>query len=160
MTAIGDALSFGFAFSQVSTSPSASLADSQLLAREAYVHLHGLAQPPQQTPTIRMVTQALERASKHPEFSALPPARKLEAAIQLTQQFELYERLTHALESLRNNVGTATYQLLSNAFGTDFDALKCILDANCPQTRIFPEAGIGHEIIHASVSGTTYAGNA
>jgi hypothetical protein len=160
MTAAGDALSFGFAFSHVSASPSASLADSQLLAREAYAHVHGHGAQSPQNQTVRTITQALERAAKHPEFSDLSPARKLEAAIQLTRQFDMYERLAHALESLQSNVGTATYQLLSNAFDTGFDALKCILDANCPQTRIFPEAGVGHEILHATVNGGSFSGNA
>lgn len=158
MTAAADALSFGFAFSHVTASPSASLADSQLLAREAFAHVHGIRPLPQQTPTVRIVTQALERALKHPEFSMLPPAKKMEAAIQLTQQFALYEKLTLSLESLRNNVGTATYQLLSNAFDTGFDALKCILDANCPQTRILTDGISGHEIMHAGTS--NIAGNA
>ncbi|MBY0355388.1 MAG: hypothetical protein K2Q12_06610 [Rickettsiales bacterium] len=159
MTAVADALSFGFAFSQVSASASASLADSQLLAREAHAFVHGVRPPLQQSPNVRMVTQALERAAKHPEFSNLSPSKKMEAAIQLTQQFALYERLTLALESLQNNVGTATYQLLSNAFDTGFDALKCILDANCPQTRIMTETTMGHEILH--VKGTSdVAGNA
>lgn len=160
MTAPADAISFGFACSHVSASPSASLADSQLLAKEAFLHVHSArATQPAQLSTVRMITQALERAAKHPEFSRLTPAKKLEAAIRLTEQFALYDKLTHALDSLRNNVGTATYQLLSNAFDTGFDALQCVLEANRPQTNILTSEGVGHEILHAS-PGSTFAGNA
>lgn len=160
MNAAADVLSFGFAFAHVSASPSASLADSQLLAREAFAQVHGVRPSQQHMAVVGIVTQALERAAKHPEFSSLAPARKLEAAVQLTEQFALYDRLKSAIDSLQKNVGTATYQLLSNAFDTGFDALKCILDANCPQTRIFTTEVSGHEIIHTAPSGTVYAGNA
>jgi hypothetical protein len=160
MTAPADAISFGFAFSHASASPSASFADSQLLAKEAFLQVHAVRpSQPAQLATVRMVTQALERAAKHPEFARLAPAKKMEAAVRLTKQFALYDQLTHALDSLRNNVGTATYQLLSNAFDTGFDALQCVLDANCPQTRILTGEGVGHEIIHAGPGGT-FAGNA
>ncbi|MFO1243106.1 MAG: hypothetical protein U1E36_07945 [Rickettsiales bacterium] len=89
------------------------------------------------------VARALERANANSNFAKLAPREKMKAAEQLVQQSLQALSLSQALQGAALNTGTATRQLLANAFQPDTDNfIHSIMSAHVPSPRIMTNSAV------------------